>query len=101
MKIRHSNHKQEIKKQVGGLGHHYGGRGGCGYENLSLTLIEQVEEKTMDGLASRELYWQHQLRVYIENGFKNHCRKKRIWKVKKISSAQACSMNIKQTYLLM
>ena len=76
MKLRHSNHKQEIKKQIGGLGHHYGGVGGCGYDNMSLTLIEQVEFKTMDHLASRELYWQHQLRVYVENGFKNHCRKK-------------------------
>jgi hypothetical protein len=80
MKLRHSNHKQEIKKQIGGLGHHYGGKGGCGYENLSLTLIEQVEDRTVDSLASRELYWQHQLRVYIENGFKNHCRKKEFGK---------------------
>ena len=23
----HSNHKQEIKKKIGGLGHHYGGAG--------------------------------------------------------------------------
>ena len=23
-KLRHSNHKQEIKKKIGGLGHHYG-----------------------------------------------------------------------------
>ena len=45
MKIRHSNHTQEIKKQTGGLGHHYGGQGGCGYENLTLTIIEQIKEK--------------------------------------------------------
>ena len=76
MKLRHSNHKQEIKKMTGGLGHHYGGQGGCGYENLTLTIIEQVEEKNMQFLAQRELYWQHQLRVYIENGYRNHCRKK-------------------------
>ena len=80
MKLRHSNHKQEIKKVVGGLGHHYGGPGGCGYENLTLTLIEQVEEKNMQFLAERELYWQHQLRVYIENGYRNHCRKKEFGK---------------------
>ena len=76
MKIRHSNHKQEIKKQLGGLGHHYGGQGGCGYENLTLTIIEQIEEKTLENLAEREVYWQHQLRVFIENGYRNHCRKK-------------------------
>ena len=76
MKIRHSNHKQEITKQVGGLGHHYGGSGGCGYENLSLTIIEQVKEKNLKYLAERELYWQHQLCAYCENGYKNHCRKK-------------------------
>ena len=80
MKVRHSNHKQEIKNVVGGLGHHYGGPGGCGYNNLSLTIIEQVEEKNMDSLAERELYWQHQLRVYIENGYRNHCRKKEFGK---------------------
>ena len=75
-KVRHSNHKQEIKKVIGGLGHHYGGAGGCGYENFSLTIIEQVKEKNLNFLAERELYWQHQLRVYLENGFGNHCRKK-------------------------
>ena len=80
MSIRHSNHKQEVKKVTGGLGHHYGGPGGCGYENLSLTIIEQVEEKNLTFLAERELYWQHQLRVYIENGYRNHCRKKEMTK---------------------
>ena len=80
MKIRHSNHKQEVKKVTGGLGHHYGGPGGCGYDNLTLTIIEQVEEKNMEFLAKRELYWQHQLRVYIENGYRNHCRKKEFGK---------------------
>ena len=75
-KIRHSNHKQEVKKQVGGLGQHYGGGGGCGYENVSITLIEQVREKTFEFLAKRELYWQHQLRVYVENGHNAHCKKK-------------------------
>ena len=33
-KIRHSNHKQEVKKIIGGLGGHYGGVGGCGYQNM-------------------------------------------------------------------
>ena len=61
-KLRHSNHKREVKNEIGGLGHHYGGRNGCGYQNLSITLIEQVQEKTMDYLASREVFWQHHLR---------------------------------------
>ena len=79
-KNRHSRHKYEIKNKTGGLGHHYGGPGGCGYENLSLTIIEQVEEKNLLFLAERELYWQYQLRVYIENGYRNHCRKKEMTK---------------------
>ena len=41
-KIRHSHHKQEMKRKYGGLGHHYGGDG-CGYENVSLQIIDQVE----------------------------------------------------------
>ena len=42
VKKRHSNHKQEIKTSYGGLGHHYGGQG-CGYANVSIQLIEQVQ----------------------------------------------------------
>lgn len=76
LKVRHSNHKQEIKKRIGGLGHHYGGQEGCGYENLTITIIEQVAHKTSEYLAEREVYWQHQLRCYVENGYGNHCRKK-------------------------
>ena len=77
-KIRHSNHKQEIRKKIGGLGHHYGGGGGCGYDNFSVTIIEQVRIKTMDFLAERETFWQHQLRVYVENGGNGHCYRKDI-----------------------
>ena len=40
-KLRHSNHKQEVKKQIGGLGHHYGGSSGCGYENISIIIIRK------------------------------------------------------------
>jgi hypothetical protein len=77
-KLRHSNHKMEIKNQRGGLGQHYGGLGGCGYENVSITLIEQVEQKNLKFLAEREVYWQHQLRGYVENGYKAHCKKKEL-----------------------
>ena len=77
-KKRHSNHKQEIKNKVGGLGHHYGGSGGCGYQNMSIIIIEEVETKTKAHLAEREVYWQHQLRVYVENGSNGHCYRKEV-----------------------
>ena len=63
-----------------------GGPGGCGYDNLTLTIIEQVEEKNMEFLAKRELYWQHQLRVYIENGYRNHCTQKKNLEKSELSS---------------
>jgi CO dehydrogenase/acetyl-CoA synthase alpha subunit len=75
-KIRHSNHKQEIKNRIGGLGHHYGGSGTCSYQDLSITIIEQVEFKTFEYLAERELYWQHQIRAYVQNGGNAHCYRK-------------------------
>ena len=75
-KIRHSNHKQEIKKDKGGLGHHYGSKGACAYSDLSVTLIEQVEHKNLEFLAEREVWWQHQLRVFVQNGGKAHCFRK-------------------------
>ena len=74
-KTRHSNHRQEIKKQVGGLGHHYGGTG-CGYSNVSIQLIEQVEVGDTRALEKQEIYWQNQLRAYIQNGGNAHCRRK-------------------------
>ena len=74
--MRHSNHKQEVKKSVGGLGHHYGKNGKCEYKDLSITLIERVSEKNLKFLADRELWWQHQLRVFVENGGNSHCYRK-------------------------
>jgi hypothetical protein len=76
-KLRHSNHKQEIKKKIGGLGNHYGGQG-CGYENLKIQIIDQVEigDTDTEALAEAEVFWQGQLRVYIQNGGHAHCRRK-------------------------
>ena len=74
-KLRHSNHKQEIKKKIGGLGHHYGGQG-CGYQNVSIQLIERVEVGDHQGLAEQEIYWQNQLRCYVQNGGNAHCYRK-------------------------
>ena len=76
-KIRHSNHKREIKTEIGGIGHHYGGRGECNYENLSIQIIEQVHVKTPINLAKREQWRQNQLRVFVRNGHMNHC----YWKI--------------------
>ena len=72
LKVRHSNHKQEIKKQTGGLRQHYGGPTGCGYQNLSMQIIEQVELGDKEALANLEVYWQNQLRCFVENGENGH-----------------------------
>ena len=74
-KKRHSNHKQEVKREYGGLGKHYGGKG-CGYENMRIQIIDQVERGNPEALAEAEIYWQNQLRCYIQNGGNAHCRRK-------------------------
>ena len=73
---RHSGHKQEIKNQIGGLGQHYGGERGCGYENLRIIIIEKVEFGNSELLGRREIFWQNQLRCFMENGGKAHCKRK-------------------------
>ena len=77
---RHSGHKQEIKNQIGGLGQHYGGPRGCGYENLKMIIIEKVETGNNGLLGQREIFWQNQLRCFVENGGKAHCKRKEKWK---------------------
>ena len=76
MRRRHSNHKREIKNKIGGLGHHYGGTQGCSYENFILHIIDKVEDGNVQALAQSEVYWQEQLRVYLENGGNGHCRRR-------------------------
>ena len=76
--IRHSNHRQEIKHGKGGLGQHYGPKGQCRKENISVILIEQVEIVNKLELARREQYWKHQLRAFAENGGHAHCIKKEL-----------------------
>ena len=73
---RHSGHKQEIKNRIGGLGQHYGGQQGCGYENLRMMIIEKTENGNPDLLAKREIYWQNQLRCFMEDGGQAHCKRK-------------------------
>ena len=73
---RHSGHKQEIKNVIGGLGHHYGGPRGCGYNNLSIQIIERVKQGDHGQLANREVYWQNQVRCFVQNGGGDHCYRK-------------------------
>ena len=75
-KKRHSNHKCEVKTKKGGLGQHYGGQRQCCYTDMSITLIEQVEQGNRKLLADRELYWQNQLRAFVENGGNAQCIRK-------------------------
>ena len=73
---RHSGHKQEVKNVIGGLGHHYGGARGCGYSNLSMQIIEKVKQGDHSTLAKREVYWQNQIRCFVQNGSGGHCYRK-------------------------
>ena len=75
-KKRHSNHKQEVKKKIGGLGQHYHGDRACSYQDISIVLIEQVEQGYRALLAKRERYWQNQLRAFVENGGNAQCIRK-------------------------
>ena len=43
-------HKVEIHTQRGGLGHHFGGQHGCGYHNVQIKIIDQVEHGNKIGL---------------------------------------------------
>ena len=72
-KIRHSNHKQEIRWKKGGLGKHFGGSRICSYKDISLTIIEQVEDGNRLLLVKREKFWQHQLRAFEDNGGNAMC----------------------------
>ena len=75
-KRRHSNHKQEIRWSKGGLGQHFGGARACSYQDLSIQLIERVEQGNKSLLAQREQYWQNQLRVFTDNGNNGMCIRK-------------------------
>ena len=70
----HSGHEQEIKNEIGGLGHHYGGTRVCGYDSISMQIIENVNQGYH--LATRELYWQNQIRCFVQYGAGGHCYQK-------------------------
>ena len=75
-KKRHSNHKQEVRWGKGGLGQHFGGGRAFNYQDISIQLIEKVEQGNKSLIAKREQYWQNQLRVFIENGNNGMCIRK-------------------------
>ena len=52
---------------------HYGGNTGCGYSMVSMQIIDQLEQGDDEALADCEVYWQHQLRCFVENGGNGHC----------------------------
>ena len=57
-KKRHSGHKQEVKNQIGGLGRHHGGNSGCGYDQMSIQIIDQVKHGDDEALAKCETFLQ-------------------------------------------
>ena len=46
------------------------------YQDMSIILIEQVKAGDRSNLERREQYWQHQLRVFAENGGNAMCIRK-------------------------
>ena len=75
-KLRHSNHKQEIKHKRGDIGKNFGGDRACSYKDIMFTLIEKVEDGNRELLGRREQWWQHQLRAFEENGGNAMCIRK-------------------------
>jgi hypothetical protein len=55
------------------------GQHGCGYSNMTIQIVDQVENVNDEALGECELYWAHQLRAYVENGGQAHSIKIRIW----------------------
>ena len=41
-----------------------------------MKIIEKVEDGDHSELAKREIYWQHQMRCYVQNGGGGHCYRK-------------------------
>lgn len=75
-KRRHSGHKQEVKNRIGGLGQHYGGNHGCGYDQLRMMILEQVEKGNHEQPAKREIYWENQLQCFVQNEGNVHYKRK-------------------------
>lgn len=66
-KVRHSNHKREIKTNKGGLGEHFY-NSDCKFEHYTVTIIDRVKEGDKTALKKKEDFWIHQLRTLKANG---------------------------------
>ena len=53
-----------------------GGPRGCGYSNVSMQIIEKVKQGDHAKLANREVYWQNEIRCFVQNGGGAHCYRK-------------------------
>ena len=75
-KLRHTNYKQEIKKNVEGSGPSLWKKWQMWVQGLVYNIDRKGVWKTLRFLADRELWWQQQLRVFVENGGKAHWYRK-------------------------
>ena len=76
---RHFGHKQKVKNRIGGLGQHYGGQQGCGYDSLRVMIIEKVEDGNPGQLTKREIYWQNQLSFFLKMAVKPSVKERKKW----------------------
>ena len=67
-KVRHSNHKREIKNNHGGLGQHFFNSQCTFEEHYRVMLIDGVKVGDKKGLKKKEDFWINQLRTYKTNG---------------------------------
>ena len=65
MNLRHNGHRNEIKLKNTPLGRHFAK---CGYENLSLQIIDCVKPGEKEALLIIEGIWQHKLAVFEVHG---------------------------------
>ena len=65
MHIRHNGHRQEITNRSTELGEHFAK---CGYNNLSLQIIDCVKEGDSQALIQQEAVWQHRLATFKVHG---------------------------------
>ena len=65
MHVRHSGHRQEIENQSSELGLHFSR---CGYDNLSLQIIDCVKEGEDLALIQLEGVWQNRLATLEVHG---------------------------------
>ena len=65
MHVRHTGHRQEIENRSTELGEHFHR---CGYQNLSLQIIDCVKEGEDLALIQLEGVWQNRLATFQVHG---------------------------------